>query len=346
MSKPTGNLYRGWAIGAATRNYDPKMLILTVTVAILQVLGPAVMLVWAYGIFRDKTALPVWSCKLPWQNGTEIPLVDGCSPTDVDSEFAEDVQDIMLACELKPIDLGLKFVGACMLILLFVNGDYHLLRQDFQNSKLRRLYGESLRKRWMWTDALCNGWCIAATNSCMYPMLIDSGTIKDVILDTFGLLFLHNLDNYGGEIKVGIDSAEFDSLLQQKEALNKQEASKAGHRKKTDEEIKRAETNIFKVREAQGDWLISVARLANWICAWQFTVLHLFTVYVDHPQQWVCRFPPVVRNFCFPFSGSLMCLHLAFHFCRWRHSGKHDFISFFFSVILRRPDPRDDLVDE
>merc|ERR1712060_341757 len=98
-----------------------------------------------------------------------------------------------------------KILGTILTVIIFINGDNRLKRMDFQRERLRELYPD-IRVKWMITDAACNSWCVAICAVAIYPLVWASDD-NEVILDTFGFLFLQSLADYSKVVEYGIEQA-------------------------------------------------------------------------------------------------------------------------------------------
>lgn len=226
LSDPDGNLYRGWAVGIQKGTWQ---LFMTLLVIFLQVFGPFAMVWWAYGeIQKGKFEVyrPAWD---------ELTV------------------------------LFQKMLGLGFLSLVFINGENILMRADMQTDMLRTLFTNA-KSGWMFTDSFVNSWCIAFCAAAAGPLLWTSEDgIKDVILDSFGLLFLHNIDEYSADVEYGIETSDFDDIIDEKQLELNERLLNSSNAK--DQEENRLRRNWKKGCFVYGDVWFSVGRVANSVIA-------------------------------------------------------------------------------
>jgi len=107
---------------------------------------------------------------------------------------------------------GQRVLGLIFLVLFIMNGLYVLSTDRIEFAKLIEL-GELLhqeaadkgyrhpREAWLWLGAVINSWCLltCAAAMCLLFVVAEEGP-KGVIFDAFGLTFLYNLDDIGGDL--------------------------------------------------------------------------------------------------------------------------------------------------
>jgi len=127
-SHPDGNLYRGWAIGLQS---GFRQLVLTLSVLVVQLIGPVLMLQWAWEALNEE--------------GNPVSLYKHWK----DHGF-------------KVTELELKLLGTVLMVLIYFNADQLLSNKDCQTIRLIQLYEDSyLNRKWIVIDAFCNSWVIA-----------------------------------------------------------------------------------------------------------------------------------------------------------------------------------------
>merc|ERR1719261_691027 len=115
---------------------------------------------------------------------------------------------------LDPHGLAVRFLGFVFLLLLYVNGDHLLRKQDQDAVMLKHLVGKRLSKGWMVADAFLNGWVVALCSVALPMSLWTCDDVKEVVLDSFGFLFLYNLDDYDSNLSIGVQEDDFDDLME------------------------------------------------------------------------------------------------------------------------------------
>lgn len=329
---PEGNLYRGWAIGVHTIKESPTEFHMTVLVGICQVLAPAFMVIWARRKLKNKSPVYTWQCSWPWPALFEI-----------EDDLRRSPEELANRCIIDWQGVRLEVLGLLLMMLLFLNGDNLLDRQEAQTIKLRQLYGSKLKRGWMLTDAFCNSCCVGISAIAIYPLLVLSSDIKDLLLDAFGLLFLYTLANYRSMLEFGIDPADFDLALQaQREAPFEE-------RDETWCLCNESTEPWFRAYMCSGDILFAVARIVNMWWGYFSLILYLLIHWVDVEDNerafkrrgmaiWFFDGCNVVRV------STLVTITLHYAWKAWRFynddDGKKDFTGFIFAVLLRRSDPR------
>lgn len=125
-----------------------------------------------------------------------------------------------------------KVLGVLFMLIVFFSNDRLLLRSDIQTDKLRKYFpddegrvGQGLKKSWMWVDVIVNCWATVMTGTATLPLFLASTDLKDIVLDAFGLLFLISLDDYSGQIEFGVETSDFDQIIEtEKEDVENREA--------------------------------------------------------------------------------------------------------------------------
>jgi len=109
----------------------------------------------------------------------------------------------------------MKCVGAIFLLLIYLNADTQLMKQDRDTDRLRLLFGPGLSWRWMLLDAFANSWVVSVCSMALPCVLWCAEDVRGVVLDAFGLLFLYNLDEYSADLSLDIDENDFEKLMEQ-----------------------------------------------------------------------------------------------------------------------------------
>ena len=119
----------------------------------------------------------------------------------------------------------------------------------------------------MLVDAFCNSWCVVMCSIAGPGLLWSAENAKDVVLDAFGLLFLYNLDEYSSDLEYGIETSDFDDIIEERAKLmDRRFYLKTRRGLQFDEET--AEEHEGEVMWNQclfGDWMFSCARLINYV---------------------------------------------------------------------------------
>eukprot|EP00928_Gymnodinium_smaydae_P087808 TRINITY_DN72004_c0_g1_i1.p1 TRINITY_DN72004_c0_g1~~TRINITY_DN72004_c0_g1_i1.p1 ORF type:complete len:525 (-),score=102.93 TRINITY_DN72004_c0_g1_i1:194-1741(-) len=342
LEDPDGNIYRGWAVSFPGHRiqFGSKQLLTTIVVILIQIFGPLFMVSWACREFHKQEAIYIWECTL--DNSTCVPF--GTESGYCSAGAADDADP---HCHLCWRDFELKFLGFLLMVLLYMNGDEVLRRQDTQTDKLRRLYGQKLSRKWMCIDAFCNSWCIAVCGIAVFPLMITTDGIKDLVLDAFGLLFLHNLDEYSGDIEYGVEVNDFDDLVDQQECLldvDPETFLETFGEGAVNESLTPAQNMLVK-HFAYGDVFFSLARFINMTMAFYFVPKYLTCkwqrITTPHSDGWL----QVGVNRCIMavLLFALFCYRAREYFTGKLKTPKRDLFSFFYLVILRRhKDPRFD----
>jgi hypothetical protein len=176
MTDPDGNLYRGWAIGLHS---GARLKLMTYVVILVQIIVPAAVLIHQIPYLGNSGGFAyIWKATMTLDDWVK------------------------------------KIGGILLLALVFLNGESIMRRTDLQTDKLRDLYSKRLSKGWMFIDAFCNSWCISLCAFCTPCLLWTSDDPKELVLDAFGVLFLHNLDEYSGDLEYGVEVSDFDDLIE------------------------------------------------------------------------------------------------------------------------------------
>lgn len=353
-SDPDGNLYRGWAVGIQ-KGWRPFLM--TILVIIAQFTGPVVMLYWGHKTMAEGLPQPFYTYL---ESDASAGVVNGTHNHTVVhiGEYAD-----------KFYAIQIKILGTALMLILFFNGEQLLDRMDRQTDRLRYLY-PTLKRRWMIVDAFFNSWCVAASAIAAPFLILTAEGAKDLVLDAFGLLFLATLDEYSASIEYGIETSDFDDLIDDREQELGEAAmgpSLASVREGTDEGLSYMEEDLlqsykssgfidgnswehFWERFRHGDIFFSLARQVNLIAGCIAVPAYICTRWdpVD-PQPGDAPLDPVypLRDTFFQervviFAGVMVILaHIpyAIDFARQKN---HDFIGFLFIVLFRgRGDPRE-----
>lgn len=67
-------------------------------------------------------------------------------------------------------------------------------------------------------DAFCNSFCVASCSLAIFPLIWAADDVNEIILDTFGFLFLHGLADYSKLIEYGIEQSDFDQVIKLRES--------------------------------------------------------------------------------------------------------------------------------
>jgi len=241
-----------------------------------------------------------------------------------------------------------KVLGSILTVIIFINGDNRLKRMDFQRERLRDLY-PNIRVRWMIADAACNSWCVAVCALAIYPLVWASDDANELILDTFGFLFLQSLDDYSSIIEYGIEQSDFDKLIHEQSAhVNRRttwvvrDGMYERQAPDTDEDFIR-KPHWLEVRWRQGDVLYSLGRLVNCTAFCFGWPAYISLKWVDEAPEkdWSEEIlTEAVLLTGFTLLGLGLLNNLVWYIMH-QPDEKRDFWSFFYQVFLLRPDPRE-----
>jgi len=112
-----------------------------------------------------------------------------------------------------------RLLGVLFLVLFILNGSYALATDREETEKMVRMCKvfDRASKRtkfddahapwpppepfWLWLGAFINSFCLISCAFCMFLLFViaEDGP-KDVLFDAFGLTFLYNLDDVGGDL--------------------------------------------------------------------------------------------------------------------------------------------------
>lgn len=230
IGDPDGNLYRGWAIGIQSGLWQ---LLMTCLVIFVQTFGSFAVVYWGFDHLCTGHFDLFWHSK---------------------------------GHELSYTVIFRKLLGVGLLMLVFINGENILERSDLQTDKLRLLFNSAKDRKifWMWIDAFVNSWCIVFCALGAAPLLwtAEDG-IKDIVLDSFGLLFLHNLDEFSSDIEYGIEVSDFDDLIDERQFELDQELALKDDEVRFEIEQKRLEGEWVHSCVCYGDMWFSVGRVIN-----------------------------------------------------------------------------------
>lgn len=239
-SDPDGNLYRGWAVGTHSGVWQ---FFLTCLVIFIQLFAPVAMVYWLWEKASRGHFELFWHSERITHSGKFTTII-----------FQ-------------------KLLGLGFLSLIFVNGENILERSDLQTDKLRTLFTlpgahvSSAKAPWMFVDSFVNSWCIVFCALAVGPLLWTSdGGIHDVILDSFGLFFLHNLDEYSGDVEYGIETSDFDDMIEEK-AYERKAYERGKALTSPQEEEDRLRSTWVRGCLRYGDVWFSVGRVLNGITA-------------------------------------------------------------------------------
>lgn len=304
---PDGNLYRGWAVGVQS---GAGQLALTILVMLLQITAPAAILMWAWPTLTDGKLEYFWNRNFTVGENTSDVLIRGYG------EFGHVIE---------------KVVGTLFLSLVYINGENILKRSDLQTDELRRLFGRTLRTQWMFIDAFVNSWCVTLCALAAAPILWTSEGVKDMLLDSLGLVFLYSLDDYGGGIEYGIETSDWDDMIDdaEEQRANRRSSEPAGM------------TSETLLRESQPDWKTS--------CFWYGDIFYTIGRFVNLvsgcwyvPNFALCDWVESKENITFePGSiilfGIVLAVVLTLRLCQL---GDKDCFAGCIWVLFSRQDPR------
>lgn len=357
LSDPDGNIYRGWAVGIQKGG---RQRLLTVLVIMVQIFGPLFLLWWTRTKFRTCRVRPIWDFIKEKTDDSPALVMLSSLVSDAHPEVSTLVQ--------------MKVLGSVLMLLIFFSNDLLLLRMDLQTDKLRRYFYKTLSMGWMWVDAFCNCWAVVLTSFAMVPLFFSVEDMLGLVLDSFGLLFLVSLDDYSGSIEYGIETSDFDKIVED-QRIQVEENHRAGH---THEFYDRGDLEldidgdgvVDEAYEAEficnrfrnGDVLFSFARLVGqfWLVIGLFVFMLL---HVEMPKDGEASetndgytqglSPGVLQNVGTWLPVSLVMLFFwlimrSVYFILGKQSGESnsessglgDCMAFVYIVILRRPDPR------
>lgn len=340
MSDPDGNIYRGWAIGMfSTRNEtEGRLLFLTVLVVIVQLVGPVFIYFWARRTFMGMHIEPVWS---KWRGSYNATLTAN-QTWDENAYRNWGWNDDTVWSDIQK-----KFLGAVLMLLLFQSNDRLMLRMDMQTDKLRKFFRPHLSLFWMWMDVICNALPVMFTAFNIVPIFLSCGDVKDLILDSFGFFFLISLDDFSGTIEYGLDTSEFDDLIDDYKAVYLKELRRKGIEHEL--EIDEWWTNELGIsdRFKWGDFIFTVARMINMLLMCGSLPVYVVFVAVgiqpgDKPvslgtQLWdqkICFLPTAAILY------AMLLTYDALKFWLYRFGEYKDCTNFLYVVFFRRPDPR------
>lgn len=246
-------------------------------------------------------------------------------------------------------DIQLKVLCIALLLIIYTNADQLLDRMDRQTDRLRELYPH-LSKKWMVIDSFSNSWCVVLCSVAAPGLLWSAENAKDIVLDAFGLLFLYNLDEYSSDLEYGIETSDFDDIIEERARLMDRRFILKSKRGLADEEAaEQHEGEVLWNQFLFGDVFFSIARLVNYVVGCfampAFTVIYWpqHSVEVGSMEVFMSVF---FGHYPLP-SISIVMIVATYIWRTWfwlsQHSRtyKHDVLGFMYCVILlRKEDPR------
>lgn len=135
----------------------------------------------------------------------------------------------------------------------------------------------------MIADAFLNGWVVALSAVALPMSLWTADDVKEVVLDTFGFLFLYNLDDYDNDLSIGVQGDDFDDLMEHLleglVAMQKRDGTTfAAHHWSS-------QFALLVDRFKNGGLIFSIARLLNFLTAAFALPAFLILVWVPPPPD-------------------------------------------------------------
>mmetsp|Transcript_85212 Transcript_85212/g.275914 ORF Transcript_85212/g.275914 Transcript_85212/m.275914 type:complete len:341 (+) Transcript_85212:686-1708(+) len=108
--------------------------------------------------------------------------------------------------------IGQRFLGVLFLLLFSLNGLYVIKKDRAETEKVVNMCKifkraatvrgyQKPQERWLFAGAIINSGCLIMCCCCMvFLFIIVEDGPKDVLFDAFGLTFLYNLDDIGGDL--------------------------------------------------------------------------------------------------------------------------------------------------
>merc|ERR550532_2073283 len=172
------------------------------------------------------------------------------------------------------------------------------------------------------------------------------GDINDLILDVFGFLFMQSLDDYSGIIDYGIEQTDFDRIIHER-SIEVDKRVRWVH--EDGRYVRQAEfdsvvpkVHWLKTRIVQGDVLYTLGRIVNFLALCFGCPAFLSLKWVDSDVPTDSVLSEVVSRQSAIVALLLVgtCFFGSFCWYMWHQPRNHRSCrSFFYQVILLRPDP-------
>jgi len=269
--KAQGNIYRLWALNMS---FDARKVVLTITVVLTQILGAYMMFNFIGREYQDKVAVP-FTCLISF-NAT-VPQ-NASLDLYLDAIFGHGHLDFSVMKDNSSRHIQIKILGFLLMFIVFFTTDHSLLRQDKETDSMRVSFPELMKTYracvFMWMDSVVNCSTVLMILASSLGVFLNANDVKDMILDAFGLIFLLELDNLGGDVEWGLDDTDFEQIL---DAVNKH--NKEDYRQKdvpkcdTVEEYEEMVHNMWRNQEnsvlfsraSHGDVVYSIARIGCYL---------------------------------------------------------------------------------
>jgi len=170
--------------------------------------------------------------------------------------------------------------------------------------------------------------------------------VNDLILDVFGFLFMQSLDDYSGIIDYGIEQTDFARIIQERSI---EVDTKVRWDPENGRDVRQAEfdsvmpkAHWLKTRIVQGDVFYTVGRIVNFLALCFGCPTFLALKWVDDREHTSDLLSEIMDCQSLPVGLLLMgaCFCVSFIWYMWHQPRKQrSYQSFFYQVILLRPDP-------
>jgi hypothetical protein len=240
-----------------------------------------------------------------------------------------------------------KVLGTILTMIIFINGDNRLKRMDFQRERLRDLYPD-IQTSWMIVDAFTNSWCVAVCSLAIFPLAWATDDVNELILDTFGFLFLQGLAGYSSIIDFGFEQSDFDNHIQERgvevDRSTQWVLQDNGHyerRLPNQDEVNRP--HWLRIRFLHGDVFYSLGRVINCIAfcfGWPAYVTLKWTKGQPEGAWLTAIMNGVTVTAGLVLFGIGLCNNLCWYLM-YQPRENRDFCDLFYHVLLLRPHPRE-----
>lgn len=115
-------------------------------------------------------------------------------------------------------NVGKRILAFLIIFVFLLNGSYTIQKDQDTSKKIARFVAAldedevPIRKHWLWVGAMVNCWVVVVSSLSMVPCFILAKSPKQVIFDSFALLFLFRLDDVCGDLGFMQDTWESEAI--------------------------------------------------------------------------------------------------------------------------------------
>jgi len=309
---PSGNIYRGWAVGL---HHGFRDIFMTITIMLVQLLAPIGLVVWTVGEVGEGSAVYFWETD-EYKHGHGINFVHG---------------------SYLPHK---RVLGTVLMMALYLNFDHTLHKQSIETNMLRR----SCKVSWGWLclDSLTNSIAVMGVSLALPLLFFYSDSVKDLVINSVGLIFLNSLDDYSSDFVSRFTDSDFADAVAECKKNVYTRVDKVPDRP---HDLAGAWAEFLE-RFTTGDCALSFMRQMNLHVAALACPAYAMIVWVpgaaaktgDQKYLYELIYYDKIWIVSMILFWGVYLMHLLEW---WKYAMRHDAMSFLYIVVCRSIDPRD-----